>query len=291
MKKFHKRKRKNVLAFITVLVLSVVCILPATAEEEKPSADLSVAVLSDYVWRGQELSRESIVVQPSMTMSYMGFSANLWGNLDTDSYTRTEDNPGNLNETDLTASYGTDFGPLSVEGGYIYYGLEGDNADSQEIFLSLGLDTLLSPGLTVYRDIDTYQHWYFLLGVSHSFEITEAVSLELSGSVSYLKSEDRRAYPEISGKGQVTADEFNNFHDGVISVSLPIDVAKHITVTPLLAYVFPLSGEASDEMEWRSSSFRGHGSGEDNSVYGGLTVSMAVEANPDPASRGASLQD
>jgi len=83
---------------------------------------------------------------------------------------------------------------LSVEGGYIYYGLDGCD-DTQEIFLSLGLDTLLSPSLTIYKDIDAYPSWYFLLGISHAFEITEKVSLELSGSVSYLLSEDDDDYP------------------------------------------------------------------------------------------------
>jgi hypothetical protein len=50
------------------------------AEEESPSASADVAILSKYVWRGQELSRDSIVIQPSMTISYKGFSGNLWGN-------------------------------------------------------------------------------------------------------------------------------------------------------------------------------------------------------------------
>lgn len=96
---------KYFLAICLSLVLTVVTILPALAEEEVPSADLSVAVLSDYIWRGQELSYDSIVVQPSMTVSYMGFSANLWGNLDTDPYAPGEDDPANWSETDFTLSY------------------------------------------------------------------------------------------------------------------------------------------------------------------------------------------
>jgi hypothetical protein len=244
------------------------------AEEESPTASADVAILSQYIWRGQELSRDSIVIQPSITVSYMGFSANLWGNLDTDPYKSAEDQ--DWNETDFTLSYGKGFGMLSVEGGYIYYGLEGcdfdlgcDVEDSQEVFLTLSLDTLLSPGLTVYRDFDTYEHWYFLLGISHAFEITEKVSLELSGSISYLLSDDKDAYPEIDN-GVPTGDEFENFHDGVISASLPIVVTKYMTITPSLSYTFALSSDASDEMEWRS--FKGN---DDNFVYGGVTMSMA----------------
>jgi hypothetical protein len=56
----------------------------------------------------------------------------------------------------------------------------------------------------------------------------------------------------------------------VISASLPIAVAEHITITPSLAYTFALSDDASDEMEWRSTK------GDDDSfIYGGVTVSMA----------------
>ena len=179
------KQMKRLMAISLTLVLTVVTVLPALAEEEKPSADLSVAALSQYIWRGQELSRDSMVIQPSITVSYMGFSANLWGNLDTDPYASIGDNPSNWNETDFTLSYAKDFDMLSVEGGYIYYGLDACD-DTQEVFLSLGLDTLLSPALTVYKDFDTYEHWYLLLGISHSFDITEAISLELAGSVSYL---------------------------------------------------------------------------------------------------------
>jgi hypothetical protein len=264
--------KKNIAAFLVATFAYVACsVMPAYANEEKPSADFSLSALSAYIWRGQELSRDSIVVQPSMTVSYRGLSANLWGNLDTDPYAAQDDTK--WTETDFTLSYGKGFGMLSVEGGYIYYGLD-DCDDSQELFLTLSLDTLLSPGLTVYREFDNYEHWYFLLGISHSFEITEAVSLELSGSVSYLKSLDADAYPEIDSYAP-TGDKLENFHDGVISASLPIAVAEYITITPSLSYTFALSSDASDEMEWRSAGFRAKTSGDANFLYGGVTVSMA----------------
>jgi hypothetical protein len=262
------RTNKNFLAALSGILLSIAWIVPALAQE-KPSADFAVAALSQYIWRGQELSRDSVVIQPSMTIGYDGFSANLWGNLDTDPYFETPgDDESKWNETDFTLSYGNSFGPWSIEGGYIYYGLEAIE-DSQEIFLSLGYDTLLAPTLTVYRDFDSYEHWYFLFGLSHPIELSEAVSLELSGSVSYLKSEDKEAYPEINDAAP-TGDRFKDFHDGIISISLPVSVSEYVTVTPSVSYTFPLSNEASDEMEWRSL-----GGDEDSFVYGGVTVNMA----------------
>ena len=239
------------------------------AEEESPSASADVAILSKYVWRGYELSRDSIVIQPSLTVSYKGFSGNLWGNLDTDIY-RSDEEDRDWTETDFTLSYGREFGMLSAEAGYIYYGLKDIDTDTQEIYLSLGLDTLLSPSLTVYRDVDNYPSWYFLLGISHAFEITEKVSLELSGSISYLLSDDEDGYPEIDSSGNPTGDGFENLHDGVISASLPIVVTKYVTITPSLSYSFALSSDASDEME--SMSYKGD---DDNFIYGGVTLSMA----------------
>jgi len=266
-KKVIYRKNKNLLAVLSGIFLCIAWIVPALAEE-KPLADFTVAALSQYVWRGQELSRDSLVIQPSMTMGYDGLSANLWGNLDTDPYIELPGDDGSKwNETDFTLSYGNGYGPWNIQGGYIYYGLEAIE-DSQEVFLSLGYDTLLAPTLTIYRDFDSYEHWYFLFGLSHAIELSETVSLELSGSVSYLKSEDDEDYPEIHG-ATPTDDRFEDFHDGVISVSLPIWVSNALTVTPSLSYTFPLSSKASDEMEWRSLD------GDDDSfVYGGVTVSM-----------------
>jgi len=269
-----RKERKHTRQFMAVLIALILIffsIIPAVAEDEKPTADLSVSVLSAYIWRGQELSKDSAVVEPSMTVGYKGFSANIWGNLDTNPYSTTagQDDPSRWNETDLTLSYAKSFGTLNAEGGYIYYGLDGVK-DSQEVFLKLGLDTLLSPSLTAYRDVGTYPHWYFLLGISHSFEITEKVSLELSASASYLKSEDSDDYPEINSSGASTGNKFENFHDGVISASLPISLTKYISVTPVVSCAFPLSDDAGDEMKYRSKK------GDDNVfVYGGLTLSMA----------------
>lgn len=87
--------------------------------EEKPSASADMAIFSKYVWRGYELSDDSIVFQPSATVGYKGFSMNLWGNLDSDfddMDTVTNDKT-EWTETDLTLSYDTSFGPVGLGGG------------------------------------------------------------------------------------------------------------------------------------------------------------------------------
>ena len=46
----------------------------APVEEEKPTGELSVSGLTAYIWRGYENTRNSVVVQPSLTVGYKGFS-------------------------------------------------------------------------------------------------------------------------------------------------------------------------------------------------------------------------
>jgi hypothetical protein len=250
-------------------------------QEEKVSGEIAVGILSAYIWRGQELTRHSVVLQPSIMVSYRGFAASLWGNLDTKPYAVDgHKNSSNFTETDVTLSYSRAFGILQAGVGYIYYGLSGSAAggedllDSQELFVSLGLDTLLSPTLTVYKEIDHYHQWYATLGISHTFFLHEKIGLKLAANVSYLKSADATTYPEFDKNSAATDKKFNNFHDGVFSVSLPVAVIKTLTITPTLSYVFPLSDDAKYEMRGRGLKGTANPSDRDSSYfYGGIVLS------------------
>ncbi len=210
-----------------VLMAMLLCGAYVWAEEEAPSGGADIAFMTQYVWRGYALSDSSIVIQPSISAGYKGFGLNLWGNLDTDYYDMGKD----FNETDLTLSYDKSFGMVGLGVGYIYYGLEGD--DSQELYVSLGLDTLLAPTLTIYRDYDAFDSWYLLFGVSHSFELTEELSLDLGGSVSYYDYDDT---------------DYSELHDGLISASMSIPIGEYFSLTPSLTYTFPLSSKAEAEL-------------------------------------------
>ncbi len=251
-------------------------------EEDKVTGEIDLSVLSAYIWRGQELTRNSVVVQPAATFSYKGFSVNVWGNLDTKPYSAANANyGGKYTETDFTVSYSKKFGILQVTPGYIYYALgapySGATAplDSQEVFLTLGLDTILSPTLTAYKEIDHYHQWYFLLGISHTFALHEKVGLKLSASASYLLSADETTYAKYDSNSLTTTDKFNNFHDGTISICLPVAVTKSLTVTPTASYVFPLSDDAKYEMKGRGLQGAVAPSDKNSSfLYGGVTLSF-----------------
>ena len=268
---------------------------PAAVQEEKPTGDFTTSVLNQYIWRGYELSRNSVVVQPSLTVGYKGFSANLWGNMDTKPYfagAGDANYTSTMNETDFTLSYTKTIGLFNLGGGYIYYALAPLNkdlpkrADAQELFVTVGLNTLLAPTLTVYKEIDHYQQWYFLLGISHIFEFNKVLSLKLAASASYLSSSYADAmlfgagagyggYPKFDSNSVPTNEKFNNFHDGNVTVSLPIKVTSYITLTPTISYVFPLSDDAKYEMKGQGMKGVASATDRDSSfIYGGLSMSF-----------------
>jgi len=290
----------NIKKVITVaLLLLMLAILPVTswAEDQKPAAptttpeqkpdedkvtgEVDLSVMSAYIWRGYEQTRDSVVVQPAVMVSYKGFSVNVWGNIDTKPYSNSNANYGaKSTETDWIISYTRKFGIVQVTPGYIYYALgapyTGATAplDSQELFLTVGLDMILSPTITVYKEIDHYHQWYFLLGFSQIFEFNKVVSLKLAASASYLLSTDETTYAKYDSNSVATTDKYNNFHEGTVTVSLPVAVYKTLSVTPTMSYVFPLCDDARYEMRAYGKRGAANPSYRDSSyLYGGLTLS------------------
>ena len=257
------------LLIVTLSMLLTLGSLNIYAEEEKPTASADVGVFSKYIWRGYELSDDSLVVQPSVTVAYQGFSVNVWANADTafDDRDPTTDDKSQLTETDLTLGYDHSFGSVGVGVGYIYYGLDGID-DSEELYLSVGLDVLLAPTLTIYREISHLPGWYLNLGISYSFELPKDISLDLSGSIGYYYSDDD-AFVEIDDRLNATTNKYQALHDGMLSAGLTIPLGKYMSITPSVSYTFPLSDDADNLLT--SSSF----SNDSDFLYGGVTLSIA----------------
>jgi hypothetical protein len=270
-----KNFRSYIIAFslgLAILLTASPCLAqenPAEEETpaERPSFNFSTDFLSQYVWRGYALSNNSLVIQPSMTIGYKGFSANIWGNFDTDE--NNEFRPhgqANWNETDLTLSYNLKiYKILSATMGGIYYAL--DNADdSLEVFGGLSADLpWLTAKFTVYREVLHYPGWWFQFDISRSFPLPwYETSLDLGAGLIYQASNDAGAFPDPDDP----RDAYSGFHAGYLSAALNIPVHKYITVSPKFGYWFPLGNKASDcikGLSWDKKS---------NHVYGGLSVSF-----------------
>ena len=229
-------------------------------DADKPTAGVDVGVFSQYIWRGFELSRDSLVIQPSVTLGYKGFSLNVWGNLDTHNDLTGD---SDYNETDITLSYAKTIGMFNLTGGYIYYAVEGVSPQSQEVFGSVGLNTFLKPTITIYREIAIAPAWYVNVGVSHSVELANKITLDLAASAGYYYSDSNSMTEAYS------ASKYRALHNGLMSVGFTIPFGEYFSVKPMLAYSFPLSSEADDLIKAQSLSDKS------SFLYGGVTLSMA----------------
>ncbi len=230
------------------------------AAEQKASGCASVDLMSNYIWRGQKLSN-SWVIQPSVGITYGVFGTNIWTNYDSDSKIDEGDGHGEFTETDLTLNYTRSIDKLTLTAGYIYYALNAAN-DTQEFYISAAYDTLLKPALTVYYDFDEGQGAYVLASIGHSFEVIKGTSLNLGASASYNINNKVMGFDK-DGK------DFSNFYNAELSSSLSIPAYKSITITPKVAYSFPLSNDAKEAIKKISDD------GDKDIFYGGINVTLS----------------
>ncbi|MBU1419082.1 MAG: hypothetical protein KKD01_04355 [Proteobacteria bacterium] len=226
------------------------------------TANLNVSFYSQYVWRGLELSKDSLVIFPTATIGYKGFALNLWVDLDTDFNNPPpgKDSEAKLQETDLTLTYNNTISPLKLDYtlGWIYYDTDGFYGDSpthnQELFANLALDLPLNPTVGVYSEIETGSAWYTSFNLSHSFNVYKDWSLDVGGWVSYLYNK---------------AEDFSAFHDGNLWTGLTIPLNSYFSVTPKIQYSFPLSSDSDDRL--KANSFNGNDA---QFLYGGIIFDL-----------------
>ncbi|MEW6601363.1 MAG: hypothetical protein AB1499_10380, partial [Nitrospirota bacterium] len=221
-------KRKIGLILVLMFMMIALNVVIANAEEAKGSGSASVGVFNKYIFRGYELSAGSAVIQPSVGVSYNGFSASFWGNIDseenpTQNFVPDRADERSFNETDLTLSYTYEIDKLSLTGGYIYYGTK-YATETEELFFTVGYDTLLAPTLTVYRDITEYAGTYVNLAVSHSLPIVKEITLDLGASAGYFAGDNKYWKTYERSTGDYTGDEYRAFHDGMIKAGLTIPI-------------------------------------------------------------------
>lgn len=285
--------------FIALLSLGLVVFMsmPVSAKDEdidKITGELSVDVMSNYMVKGMQQTRNSIVIQPSITLEYKGFSATLWGNLDSNPYKSNAWGSGNANsrsnwtETDAILSYYRSFGLFNGSVSYGYYANAASNngladfRDQQEVWITAGLSVLLSPTLKVYYMFgDEFdKRLYLNLGISHKFELTKKVAFKLKATAGYMIGQAdpelmRGSRNKIDGQGNILNERYNNFLDGILTASLPIKVTNNITVTPSISYSIPLSDDAKNYIKYNGmtdQSFSDRGS---SFLYGGINFTYS----------------
>ena len=191
---------------IVLSMLAALAALPlsAAAAEGYAYAD----VLSAYVFNGQ-VGNDEPVFQPGLDVTGpLGLTFNIWANMDlTDSERSWAPNSaGEWSEVDPGLSWTAPWeGPVSLTLGGLYYifpqntsavALNDDNtvasigqhpADGRyEAFVKVKADgVLLAPGVKFCHDMANQDDWIALFSIGHSFELTDAFSLDLTGTLSY----------------------------------------------------------------------------------------------------------
>ena len=166
-------------------------VAPAWAQVELST---ELGVFSDYVWRGLSLSNKP-VLEPDVSLLFTAGKATItgggWANIEIGQYDGPDDisEGGGLSSFDLTefdpyAEVSVPAGKATLTGGitgYIYpndAGLTSD-ANTVELYASVGLDTPLAPTVGIWYDLDKIKGAYIEAGVSHSLPVSPNVALDL----------------------------------------------------------------------------------------------------------------
>jgi len=236
---------------------------PAPEQVAMPTVNINTTFFSKYVWRGFELSKDSFVMFPQVTVTYKGFSVRWWGDVDTDYFGSPDGTQ--MWEQDYIAYYSNSYKKLNYTIGYIYYHTKAKAlADNQEVWVSLGLSNWFNPTLSVWRDIMRGDSWYYNFAVSHSFPIPKDRfglcrdwSFDIGTWVSYLYQHDYT-------RGDVN---YSTWHDGNIWCDIKIPLTDKCSIAPTFQYSYPMTKHSRTAIE--GASFEGDKA---NYAYGGLIL-------------------
>lgn len=221
--------------------------LCSTASALEVSGDAYVGVYNKYLWRGFDLSGNMPVAQGGLDVSAGSFTFSYWTNLQLRNdfipgETADDDvtyDAGEATETDIVIDYSRDLNDLvSISVGNIFYQLEGME-DTNELYLTLALNTILSPALTVYYDWDKADEdgLFYTFSVGHDIALTEALSLSLGGLVSYNQSCD------------YSVGDYDEFHNYELSAGLDFAVTENVSVGASFMFSEGISDEAQDAID------------------------------------------
>jgi len=230
--------KKMVSAGIVLFVLSLVFSTSALSAIEV-EGDAYLGVYDKYLWRGFDLSGSKSVAQGGVDLTAGAFTLSYWSNVQLNSNNSEGFKSGEATENDLTIDYSRDITDLvSISVGNIYYMLDGLD-DTNELYLTVGLSTILDPSLTVYYDWDEAQDrgLYFTASIGHSFDLMEKLSMSLGALVSYNDESD------------YSVGDYSDWHNYELSASAEYAITDQISVSPSFVYSSGISDDAKDTID------------------------------------------
>lgn len=230
-------KKWSVLA-IVLMMIGVG--LTATSEAAiKVEGDVYAGVFDKYLWRGFDLSEGRPVIQGGIDLSVGNWTLSTWHNWQLKSGPTI--NAGELNETDVILDYSFDIGEmLSVSVGDVWYMLDFEGAeDTNELYASATVNTLLSPTLSIYWDWDACEEdgLFFTFDVSHSLDLMEGLALNLGALVSYNQHSD------------YAVGDYSGFHNYELSASLDYALTDALSVSPSFTFSSGIDDDAKEAID------------------------------------------
>ncbi len=245
-----------------------------TEESECPfSVELSMDVLSDYVWRGF-IYNDNVVWQPSVTLSYEtedygGIYANVWSSFDLTrkrGYLSAGRRACGLQEIDYTLAYYINLFGLDFEMGHMWYTYPNGNGYSErELFASVSYDNpFVTPTFAAYWSYggcggDDHSIAYYNFSLAHEFEIGDSFTLTPSASLGF----GGNAWCQyITGESVGT-----ELTDQTIGLAAAYAITDYLSVGAQINYTWIPSHTL------RHNDYMGNG--KDQLVWGGVNVTLS----------------
>ena len=233
--------KKWAFMLIAVLLLGTTFTVSSQAAIEV-EGDVYAGIWDKYMWRGFNLSDSRPTIQAGVDLSVGGWTLSTWHNWQLKS---SDDlRSGEMNETDIILTYAFDVGEMvSISVGDIFYSLDFDGAeDTNELFVTATLNTLLSPNLKISWDWDAAEEdgMFYSLDISHSFDLAqwmEKTSLNLGALVSYNQHSD------------YSVGDFGGWHNYELSASLDYVLTDQLTISPIVIFSSGISSAAKEAID------------------------------------------
>lgn len=237
--------KKWAFMLIAVLLLGTTFTVSSQAAIEV-EGDVYAGIWDKYMWRGFNLSDSRPTIQAGLDLSIAeGWTLSTWHNWQLKSGDQYQS--GELNETDIILTYAFDVGDmLSMSIGDIWYSLDNEQfgvpEDTNELFVTATLNTLLSPNLKISWDWDAAEEdgLFYSLDVSHSFDLGQWMAnttLNLGALVSYNQHTD------------ASVGDYAGWHNYELSASLDYALTDQLTLSPIFIFSSGISSSAKSILD------------------------------------------
>ncbi len=246
-------------------------------DESPLSIELSVDLLSDYVFRGQ-IFNDNPVWQPSVTVSYEtedygGIYANVWSSFDLThkrGYWNTSRRSCGLQEIDYTLAYFVNLFGFDFEAGHMWYTYPNNNGYSErELFASVSYDNpFITPTFAAYWLYggcggDDRSVVYYNFSLAREFEIGDSFTLTPYASLGFGGNAwNQYMVDDTKGYGTELTDQ-------TIGLKAAYQVTDWMSIGAQINYTWIPSKTLR-----RDGYMCGAGDGKDQLVWGGVNVTF-----------------